>query len=714
MVGGKVRVLECSYDTQKNGRIEFRCTSSDIEHEFSLKVDGEIIPLGVQPLNASDFLLYTNFKGDFRNLELFTIHDSDWIQIAKYENNRLTRFIALVKKWISEKLQMIRNYFQLFKKGIWILWKRHKFIVPINMWVQYLKALKLRFLSKGSHPFYFVENIDHYNRWIEANNQKEVLLDLMYRPKISFIVPVYNVEPIYLKECIESVLRQTYENVEICLVDDASTNLETKKVLEEYSVNEKVKVRYRSKNGHISIASNDALEMSSGDFIGLLDNDDTLTYDACYQIVKVLNKNRDIDFIYSDEDKLELSGLFSEPHFKPDYSPDTLLSLNYISHLTVIRKEIIEQVGGFTIGLEGSQDYDLYLKILEITSKVYHIPKVLYHWRKVPGSTADILENKVYAIDSGKIAIQNHLDRIGVKGEVFKDPRTSYYHVQYALDMEPSISIVIPTKDQNVLLKNCLESIYSLTSYSNFEVIIIDNNSEKDETFKLFEEYRVKYRNFRVIEDSSEFNYSKLNNHAVMQCESEFILLLNNDTKVLEPNWLSVMVGYASQKHIGAVGAKLLYEDETVQHCGVVLGIGGAASHVYLNASKFDNGLYGRLSVPYNYAAVTGACLMVSRAKYNEVFGLNEELKVAYNDIDFCLKLIEKGYYNIVVPQVCLFHYESKSRGYDSTLEKYNRFRKESKYMHDKWESLIQKDPFYNSNFSLNGWFVLNKESKRN
>ncbi|MFR2989477.1 MAG: glycosyltransferase, partial [Faecalibacillus sp.] len=319
--------------------------------------------------------------------------------------------------------------------------------------------------------------------------------------------------------------------------------------------------------------------------------------------------------IYSDEDKMDLNGKRCDPNFKPDFSPDTLLSLNYICHFVVIRKSLIDSVGGFEIGLEGAQDYDLLLKITEITNSIRHIPKILYHWRKIPGSTSMAISHKDYAIDTGKRVLENALKRRGINAIVHKDPVSTYYYLEYIKKDNPLVSIIIPTKDYADITRVCLESLYNKTAYKNFEVLLVNNNSEKQETFDLFEEFSEKYSNFRVIDANIPFNYSKINNLAARQADGEILVLLNNDTEIIQEDWLDIMIGYATQSHIGAVGPKLLYPDLTIQHGGVLIGLGGVASHAYIGEDRtfWDP---GRLRVLYNYAAVTAACLVIEKNKF--------------------------------------------------------------------------------------------------
>ena len=375
----------------------------------------------------------------------------------------------------------------------------------------------------------------------------------------------------------------------------------------------------------------------------------------------------------------------------------------------------MREIGGFTVGLEGAQDYDLLLRLTEKTDKIYHIPKILYHWRMIEGSTAQKLDNKDYASDKGKLTLEAAIKRRGLNAMVEKDPASTYYQVIYQLKKEPLVSIIVPTKDYPDVTEKCLKSIYEKTTYKNFEVLLVNNRSEEPETFTLFEKYQKAHKNFRVIDANMEFNYSKINNFAVTHAKGEVLVLLNNDTEIITPDWLNLMVGYAVQPHVGAVGAKLLYPDNTIQHGGVVLGLGGVAGHTYLNEKRDALGLYGRLRVPYDYGAVTAACLCVTKKKFEEVGGLEEKgLTVAFNDIDFNMKLLKKAYYNVMLPMVELYHYESKSRGMDTSPEKKERFEKEVHFMQDKWGDKLTHDKFYNLNYSLKGAFMLDRKKEEN
>ena len=594
-------------------------------------------------------------------------------------------------------------------RGCRKMWKEYHFLVPPRVFkknMRYAWNMIRGVNALCASPFDKVQ----YNKWLERNVEKVELLPLEYTPLISVLIPVYNVDGKYLKECVDSVLEQSYEKIEICIVDDASSKKETLSTLKEYENNERIKIKYRNKNGHISKATNDALKMASGEYVALMDNDDVLDKNALYEVAKALNKNKKIDFVYTDEDKLDIDGKYCDPNFKSDFAPDSFYSSNYISHLGVLRKSIVLEIGGFREGFEGAQDYDLYLRFVEKTSpsRIYHVPKVLYHWRMIPGSTAAEISNKGYALERGKKAIEESLERRAIKGKVKIAKDCPYYYIEYALVKKPKVSIIIPTRDLAETTEKCLKSIYDKTTYKNYEVIIINNKSEEKGTFELFDRYKTEHDNFKVIDANFEFNYAKLNNLAVKECSGEYIILLNNDTEVITPNWIELMLGYASLGHVGVVGAKLLYPDNTVQHGGVLLGI-GVASHAFVGEFRDAVVWGGRLSVPYDYSAMTGACMMVSRKKWQEVCGLDEKLKVAYNDIDFCLKLLEKGYYNVFVPMAELYHYESKSRGADTTPEKKARFDWEQDFMYKKWNKRIKNDEFYNPNYSRKMWYKLDK-----
>lgn len=634
--------------------------------------------------------------------------------INEKENLILEQNVSINKRIIDGIIfkfnEVRRKIFRLPRtigKTFKLMWKRHHLLVPPRLWKQYFHSF-FGHISDSNIFENFMDPLDQesYLEWIYMDRKKNEkknndMKKIKYKPLISIVVPVYNVKEKLLSECIESVLRQTYDNFEICLADDCSTLEETKKCLKKYAKKDKrIKVIFREKNGHISEATNSAISIAEGEFIGLLDNDDLLSKHALYEVVKVLNNNKKLDMIYTDEDKIALNNKRYFPHFKADFSPDSLLSSNYICHFTVLRKSIVEELGGFRSEYNGSQDYDMFLRFTEKTQKIYHIPKILYHWRMIEGSTSNNASSKNYAYEAGKKALEDALKRRNIRGKVHLIGTPQMYEIEYLYDKEPKVSIIIPTKDKVDVLSRCIESIYKKTEYKNFEVIVINNNSTEEETFKYLKRCKEEKKNFTYFDLNCEFNYSYLNNEAVKKSKGEYIVLLNNDTEIITPDWLHKMVGYAMQDHIGCVGAKLLYPTKTVQHCGVVLGCAGIAAHAFIGSGLDNYGYFGKLVATHDFGAVTAACLMVKKSKYEEVNGLDEKLKVAYNDVDFNIKLLEKGYYNVVVPSVMLYHYESISRGNDLSDKNKTRFISEVKYMSDKWGKEKLQDRFYNKNLS--------------
>nr|WP_192918892.1 glycosyltransferase family 2 protein [Enterococcus durans] len=553
----------------------------------------------------------------------------------------------------------------------------------------------------------------NYAEWItrheniDLKSQQEQSKKFDYRPLISIAMPVYNVEIKWLEKCIDSVINQTYDNWELCISDDASTDPKIKKCLEAYEKKEpRIKVVFRKENGHISLATNSALEIATGEFIALLDNDDELPPHALFEVVKVLNERPELDVIYSDEDKIDAEGNRFDPHFKADWSPDTLMGNNYISHLGVYRSSIVKSLGGFRKGYEGSQDYDLVLRVTEQIPEdhIYHIDKVLYHWRTIPGSTASSGEAKSYIYDSGVKALTDALNRRGIKGTFRPGLISGFYEVTYEVLQEELVSVIIPTKNGYDDLKLCVDSIIEKTSYPNYEIIIADNGSTDPKMQELFAEYKKQLDERFIVElIDIPFNYSRINNLAAEKASGKYLLFLNNDTEVIEPNWMTTMVSYAQFDRIGCVGAKLYYPDDTTQHAGVLVGIGGVAGHALNNYDRTHCGYFGRLVIDVNYLAVTAACMMVKATDFKAVHGFDETLEVAFNDVDLCLKIYELGRYNVYAHQVELYHFESKSRGYEDTPEKQKRFAGEIKKMQDKWPAYIAHDPFYNDNLTKEG-----------
>ncbi|MGM0259110.1 glycosyltransferase family 2 protein [Enterococcus sp. AZ102] len=554
---------------------------------------------------------------------------------------------------------------------------------------------------------------EDYPAFLATNEQWDVeeirseIATFSYQPKISILMPVYNVEEEWLTKCIQSVQGQFYENWELCMSDDASTDPNVKPLLEKFvAQDDRIKVVFRQDNGHISKATNSALEIATGEFCALLDNDDELAPIALYEVVKTLNKNPELDLIYSDEDKIDMQGNRFDPAFKPDFSPDLLLGTNYISHLGVYRTTILHQINGFRVGYEGSQDYDLVLRFVEQTTpeRIAHIPKILYYWRILPTSTAADQSTKGYAFDAGLKAVQDALVRRKIKGTATHAAGNGLFDVHYEILKEELVSVIIPTKNGYDDMKRCLESIVEKTTYPNYEIVVADNGSDDVRMKELYEQYtHILGEKFQVIDLPIPFNYSRINNLAAKEANGTYLLFLNNDTEVITKDWMSKMVSFAQFKRIGCVGAKLYYPNHTIQHAGVVLGMGGAAGHPHHTYPRGDFGYFGKLEINVNYSAVTAACLMIRAKDFHELNGFNEELTVAFNDVDLCLREQALGRDNLFLHGVELFHFESQSRGYENTPEKQARFEKETAYMYDKWGKLIENDPYYNPNLTRTG-----------
>ena len=567
----------------------------------------------------------------------------------------------------------------------------------ISHTIQRAKIEKLR--NQASYPNWLARNevLD-----IEAMTQE--IATFHYQPKISIAMPVYNVEEKWLRLCIDSILNQVYTNWELCMADDASTDPNVKKILTEYQqLDERIRVVFREQNGHISEATNSALAIATGEFVALLDNDDELAINAFYEVVKVLNENPELDLIYSDEDKIDMDGNRSDPAFKPDWSPDLLLGTNYISHLGVYRRSILEEIGGFLKGYEGSQDYDLVLRFTEKTTKerIKHIPKVLYYWRMLPTSTAVDQGSKGYAFEAGLRAVQDALVRRGINGHATHGAANGLYDVYYDIESEKLVSIIIPTKNGYKDVQRCVSSIIEKTTYQNYEIIMADNGSTDPKMHELYAEFEKQLPGRFFVESIDiPFNFSTINNRAAKKAHGEYLLFLNNDTEVITENWLTLMVSFAQQERIGCVGAKLLYPNNTVQHAGVILGLGGVAGHGHYGYPHGDLGYFGRLAINVNYSAVTAACLLMKKADFDAVGGFEEAFTVAFNDVDLCLKVQALGRDNVWLHEAELYHFESQTRGYDDKGKKKKRFEQEKVMMEEKWGPLIENDPFYNPNLT--------------
>jgi glycosyltransferase involved in cell wall biosynthesis len=574
------------------------------------------------------------------------------------------------------------------------------------------RPVRIIYLDNTTEVIAAQQHGENYHEWMTRKLDMARLTEdfnntigqLSVKPKISIILPVYNPPIEYLKKAVESVLDQLYENWELCISDDNSHDPQIKRLLTVYAARDnRIKVIFRERNGHISANSNSALSLATGDFVALLDHDDLLTPNSLFEVAKYINEHPGVQFLYSDEDKIDDNGTLSSPYFKPDWSPDKLLANNYITHLAVIDRSLIEKVHGFREGFEGSQDYDLFLRIVEHTDKIGHIPKVLYHWRIHQASVASEGDfAKPYAYIAGKKALEEALIRRKTPGTIQYSRLRGTYQVVYEVKAYEKVSIIIPTKDQVLLMKNTIDSIIELTDYPDYEIIVLNNNSSTKEFFDLMKEYTVKYGDiFRCIDATFPFNFAKLMNVGVSVSNGAYVLMLNNDVEILQKDWITRMVSFAQQKRIGVVGVRLLYPDDHIQHAGTIVGLGGVAGHLLVGVHKDNPGYYGCLHLTSNYAAVTAACMMCRKETYEELDGMDELLEVEYNDVDFCLKFTDAGYYNVFMPDVTLYHYESVSRGHPhQTKASYERHVREVAYFKKKWEKYICNDPYYNPNLS--------------
>lgn len=532
---------------------------------------------------------------------------------------------------------------------------------------------------------------------------RECINRMLKLPLISVVMPTYNPKPDWLIEAIESVRKQIYPHWELCIADDASTDQAVRPILERYAKEDpRIKVVFREQNGHISAASNSALKVVTGEWVALLDHDDLLAEQALFWVADAINSNPDVRLIYSDEDKLDEVGKRCDPYFKCDWNADLFYSHNLITHLGAYRSDLLNAIGGFRVGLEGAQDYDLALRCVEYIEpkQIHHIPRVLYHWRMHAASTAQSAGSKPYAMLAGETALNEHLQRQGANAKA-KLLDFGMYRVSYALpDTPPMVSLIIPTRNGLKLIKQCIESILKETSYPNYEILIVDNGSDDPATLQYFRE--LESERVRVLRDDRPFNYSALNNAAVKVARGELIGLINNDIEVISPEWLSEMVSHALRPDVGAIGARLLYPNKTLQHGGVVLGVGGVAGHSHKHLANHQHGYFGRANLVQSFSAVTAACLVIRKTIFEEVGGLNEaDLQIAFNDIDFCLRVREAGYRNVWTPYAELYHHESATRGVEDTSEKQARFNKEVHYMKQRWGDQLLNDPAYSPNLTL-------------
>ena len=583
-----------------------------------------------------------------------------------------------------------------------------KRLTPYNIkkGIRYLKHYGVRgFYARLLERF--EEREVEYQEWYEKNKPSEEELARQRKKKwkepvtISVLVPAYRTPEVFLRQMIESVLNQTYPYLELCIADGSGENISVEKVVKEYQAKDQ-RVRYQrlEKNEGIAGNTNAAIRMATGDYLALFDHDDLLSPNALFEVASTIEKDK-ADVVYTDEDKVtsDLKEHF-QPHFKPDFNPDLLCSNNYICHLFVVKRSLALKLGGQDPAYDGAQDYDFIFRCTEEAEKIVHIAKILYHWRVHQASTADNPTSKMYAFDAGKRAIEAHLQRIGAKAEVSHTKDLGFYRVKYQVQGNPKVSIVIPNKDEKETLKKCLESIWQKTTYSNYEIILVENNSTTREIRDYYQELDGK-NGVRVVYWDKEFNYSAINNFGISYAKGDYILCLNNDITVISPEWMEELLANCQRPEVGIVGARLYYPDNTIQHAGIVLGMGGCAGSLFVGLARSRGGYLHKAALQQDLSAVTAACFMVKKETFEKVGGFEEKLAVAFNDVDFCLKVRHAGYLVVYDPYAELYHHESKTRGYENTEAKKRRFQEEIEYMRCHWMPDILRDPYYNENLSL-------------
>lgn len=573
-------------------------------------------------------------------------------------------------------------------------------------------GLKALFL-KSKHKLQGFDNDYDYQEWYELTKPSQEELErqrkekLPVQPLLSVVIPAYKTPEDYLREMLDSIQAQTYSNWEVCVVNGSpeGQGQTIEKVMSQYAKRDS-RFRYKNlgENRGISGNTNAAIDMAEGGYIVLADHDDTLPEHALYEVAAAINAHPQCEMIYSDEDKLDMDGgaLF-DPHFKPDFNADLLTSVNYICHLLIVKRELLERVGGFRHEFDGAQDYDFIFRCTEAAREIYHIPKVLYHWRCHQQSTASNPQSKLYAFSAGSRAIMAHYERCGIPAEkVEKGVDYGIYHTTFCIRDNPLVSVVIPNKDHRKDLDLCIRSILEKATYKNLEYIIIENNSTEKETFAYYQSIQKEFPQIRVVTWEREFNYSAINNYGATFAKGEYLLFLNNDTEIIEPRLFEEMLGFCQRKEVGVVGARLLYQDDTIQHAGVVIGFGGIAGHTFIGLHQAENSYFHRAMCAQDYSAVTAACMMTKAGVFRQVGGFTEELAIAFNDIDYCMKVRAVGFLVVYAPYALMYHYESKSRGLEDTPEKEARFNREIAIFARRWPDILAKgDPYYNPNLTL-------------
>ncbi len=578
-----------------------------------------------------------------------------------------------------------KNYMSIFTRGIHQLWTQYHFLVPISKWKEYYSLFVSRMSNTTVNTIFYPNNQSDYLKWVEKNEKYETEIKLLYNPMFSVIIPIYNISEKYLSECLDSILNQTYKNFEICLADDKSNLIETLETLKKYENKySNIKVIHRSINGNISAASNSALSIATGEFVILMDDDDIIPKQTMYKIAKALNTDRKIDFVYTDEDKISESGERCLPHFKSDWAPDSLMGTNYISHLTVIRKSILENTGGFNSEVNGAQDYDIEWKAIEKCRRIYHIPEILYHWRMVKGSTAVALRNKEYALNGGKKVLEDKLARDNINGVVNKAGDRAYYQVTYQYSNNPNVEVFIFNYNDNNDILECIDSLYKFTDYNKLTINILAKESYSLNSLE---------HTYNVITD--------IDHLVIDNSDNTLYLFLDAHTRFSNKNWLSILIGQALQKHVGFCGPKIIDQNNLVRHYGIVGGINDCFDYMYDGTNKYEIGYFGNLIGTTDVLSISPDCLLISGVKLYKVKPTISKLDIHSCMLDLNLQLIELGYYNVLLPHsVANTTYNQKQ----ACINIMN-----GDYLQKKWKKYIDHDPFYNTNFSKVKAFYLDR-----
>lgn len=651
-----------------------RMMRPDVSRVFELKED---TPCGfevkIQKENISGKLICISFCGG-QTEETYTID----LKKFEFEHSAHGRFLQTFHpSRLRENIRMIKR----------------------DGWSQFADYVKTR--MEGDLQDYEVWRKHYAPTAKELKAQRAHLF--AYAPKISIAIPLYNTPISYLEELLDSIVGQTYANWELCLADGSTQEEVGAYIRKKYGTDRRIRYERMKENLGIAGNTNAAVAMATGEYVMLCDHDDLLEISALYEMVLQLNQDPSIDIIYTDEDLVNSDTTeYYSPRFKPDYNPDFLRSINYICHIFMVRKTILNEVGCFREEFDGAQDWDFILRCCEKSDRICHIPKVLYHWRAHENSTAGNPDSKKYAIDAGKRALEQHYARLGLEAELRYTDIFIMFQTILKVQGNPKVSVIISSKDHIDDLEKCITSIEEKTTWKNYEIIVVENNSEEPETFAYYEQLMLRYENVRVVYWKDEFNYSAINNFGASYATGDYYLLLNNDIEVITPQWMEWMLGYCQREDVGIVGAKLYYPDDTVQHCGAVIGLGGFAGHVLTRSGREDVGYFGRLKAIQDISAVTAACLMIKKTTFEAVQGLDESFKVALNDMDLCLKVRALGQLIVLNPWAELYHYESKSRGMETEKTKYERFKGEVERFRTKWDRILQDgDPYYNKNMTL-------------